>query len=121
MAARRRLPHLDPFPAEYAFPPLPAGLPCLLLAGDIARLPLAGGVDLLVCNGLLGGPACPPTPALAPLLAGWAAALRPGGLLLLGHHFHPGHDTAPLAALLRPAFRPLAATAASQLLVAAPP
>lgn len=49
-----------------------------------------GDYDLVLCNGLLGGPILHREPELARALANLARRLRPGGVLLAADRFHAG-------------------------------
>lgn len=63
------------------------------------------GFDLILCNGLLGGPIIHQLPRLGTIVRNLTALLRPGGLLLAADHFHGGwkRDVTPqcLAGLFR--------------------
>lgn len=62
------------------------------------------GFDLILCNGLLGGPLLYRSDDLATVISNLAGLLLPGGLLVLADHFHDGWkqrvSPAKLAALL---------------------
>lgn len=49
-----------------------------------------GGFDLVVCNGLLGGPLVNQPSRIAAIVRNLALLLRPRGLLLAADHFHGG-------------------------------
>lgn len=49
-----------------------------------------GGFDLIICNGLLGGPLLHHSHDLALVIANLAGLLLPGGALLLADRFHDG-------------------------------
>jgi hypothetical protein len=58
---------------------------------DICRGAGVGGAyDLVICNGLLGGPLLHEPAALASAVAGLVARMRPGGLFLAADRFHAG-------------------------------
>jgi chemotaxis methyl-accepting protein methylase len=59
---------------------------------DIARFPNSAEkpYDLILCNGLLGGPVLHNEVALGTAIAALAARLNAGGLLLVADHFHAG-------------------------------
>jgi hypothetical protein len=50
----------------------------------------AGSYDLVLCNGLLGGPMLHEPAAVRRVVAGLAARLQPGGWLLAANRFHGG-------------------------------
>lgn len=62
------------------------------------------GYDVIICNGLLGGPLLHEAKALAEVAALLTARLKPGGILLAADHFHEGwkqkNPPATLAGLL---------------------
>ena len=98
MATTRRLPLWGDAPGAYAFPPRGAGrgIAPTFAAGDFWTFASPAPADVLVVNGLIGGAALPvATPAAA--AAVWArltALTAPGGLLLVGDHFHAGRQPA---------------------------
>jgi SAM-dependent methyltransferase len=64
---------------------------------DLARIPLypvevvgAGQFDLILCNGLLGGPILHEKEQLERAIGNLTNVLAPGGLLLAADHFHGG-------------------------------
>lgn len=56
----------------------------------ISGTPLEAGFDLILCNGLLGGPIINRRHGLRQAVANLAALLAPGGVLLAADHFHGG-------------------------------
>lgn len=50
----------------------------------------AGSVDLIICNGLLGGPMLPEAAAVERVVTRLATQLQPGGWLLAANRFHGG-------------------------------
>jgi SAM-dependent methyltransferase len=83
MAATGRLPHHDRSmgvaPADTYF-----------VAGDLLRPVVKRPAQLIVCNGLIGGPLLRPR-AWGQVWRALLAMLAPGGLLVVGDHFHAGH------------------------------
>ncbi|MGE0156194.1 MAG: class I SAM-dependent methyltransferase [Geobacter sp.] len=65
----------------------------------------AGCFDLIICNGLLGGPMLHEAATLQRVVAGLAGRLRPGGWLLAADHFHGGWHTQVGSAQLVDRFR----------------
>lgn len=57
---------------------------------DVASSRGKGGYDLVVCNGLLGGPFLHGEGELKTVVAALARRLRPGGVLLAADRFHEG-------------------------------
>ncbi len=59
---------------------------------DIARLPSRGAppYDVIVCNGLLGGPVLHGVEDLTKAVTALSARLRAGGILLAADRFHGG-------------------------------
>ena len=56
--------------------------------------------DVIICNGLLGGPLLHGKEMLARVISLLAARLNPGGILLAADHFHGGwKQTTPSATL----------------------
>lgn len=56
----------------------------------LERTEAAGPFDLILCNGLLGGPIINKKGEMGLVAANLAALLRPGGLLLAANRFHGG-------------------------------
>lgn len=100
MAAQRELPHL-PEPGPWAFPPLPCRTRVEFLAADLRALPPLAWppANVLVCNGLLGGPALHDPAVYPELWNGLCRLAAPGAWLLIGDHFHAGHSPAVAAFL----------------------
>jgi SAM-dependent methyltransferase len=72
---------------------------------DVEAESVRGGYDLILCNGLIGGPLLHEEPALRKAVAALAARLAPGGVLLAADRFHEGWrlrvPQATLAGMLR--------------------
>lgn len=56
----------------------------------LQRPPASERFDLILCNGLLGGPIINRRNGLSQAVSNLAALLRPGGVLLAADHFHGG-------------------------------
>jgi SAM-dependent methyltransferase len=68
---------------------------------DVEAESVRVGYDLILCNGLIGGPLLHEEPALRKAVAALAARLAPGGVLLAADRFHEGWRLrVPQAALL---------------------
>ena len=50
----------------------------------------AGGFNVILCNGILGGPFLNQRKALDLVVAGMVGRLKPGGILLVANRFHDG-------------------------------
>lgn len=94
-AAQGRFPH-DPA-RELAFREATAdcferGLDAALRfrSADILQAPESEEFDLILCNGLLGGPIIHDRSALEVAVRNLAGLLAPGGMLLAADHFHGG-------------------------------
>jgi SAM-dependent methyltransferase len=92
MAAARRLPH-DPRRERQLAELHTIGMPHFL-AGDFLRGPLPVGQDLILCNGVIGGPALNDDSAFIRLLELAVSALASGGQLLVADAFHDGRRPA---------------------------
>ncbi len=92
MAREQRLPHHPKLPPDRIFPPPPTGLRCSFVAGDIRTFALTAPARLVVCNGLIGGPALHAEAELEGLLQRLTDSLGDGGWLLVGDRFHGGWD-----------------------------
>ena len=57
---------------------------------DILDAPEAAPFDLIICNGLLGGPILHASDDMATAVRNLAGLLAPGGMLLADDHFHGG-------------------------------
>lgn len=57
---------------------------------DILDAPEAAPFDLIICNGLLGGPIIHARSAMEAVVRNLAGLLAPGGMLLAADHFHGG-------------------------------
>lgn len=64
--------------------------PVAFLAADARRLPLGGRVDVLLCNGLVGGDHLQRQDDLKSLLRETRRLLDPDGALLVANRFHDG-------------------------------
>lgn len=102
MATTRSLPHDAAREARYrnCVPPPagPLGMTLVLqfLAADAVSLPVANATqDIVLANGLLGGPMLATAERLQIFLWEARRVLRPGGVLLAANCFHDGH-LAPL-------------------------
>ena len=92
MAARQRLPH-DPA-RERRYPCLPgaAAGQVHFVAADGLTLPLRPGIwDLVLVNGLAGGPHLKAPESMHRLLRGLARLLAPGGVVGCACRFHDGY------------------------------
>ncbi len=90
-AAERRFPH-DP-QREVTFREYTSGLTRYNIrfsCADIADAELEKKFDLIICNGLLGGPIIHRKGEVERVVARLADLLTPGGLLLAADHFHGG-------------------------------
>lgn len=98
MAQERRLPHLadDGAATAWAMPQPTLGVAVEFRVGDL-RAYTGEPVDLLLCNGLVAGPAWHAAADLALAWERFAALLAPGGLLLVGDSFHHGFAPARAA------------------------
>ncbi len=95
MASHRRLPH-DPL-RERQFPSLPDNCRVDFLAAHVEALPWRGRFDLVVVNGLVGGPLFARPAQLAALPAWLSDQLAPGGRVLMANAFHAGQVPAVAA------------------------
>lgn len=97
MAHHRCLPHwshADRRRLGLAFPPPPPeAVHVAFVAGD-ALAPPTPPADLVICNGLIGGPALHQPKALAAIWDALRHATAPGGAILIGDRFHQGHAPA---------------------------
>jgi len=62
----------------------------LFSCADLTRLPAAEPFDLILCNGLLGGPILNRSSELERVVNDLAGLLAPGGMLLVADSFHQG-------------------------------
>ncbi|HCE67054.1 MAG: hypothetical protein A2X82_08445 [Geobacteraceae bacterium GWC2_55_20] len=62
----------------------------LFSCADLTASPAAEPFELILCNGLLGGPILNRFPELERVMANLAGLLAPGGLLLVADSFHQG-------------------------------
>ena len=92
MAGQRSTPHLTG--PDWRYPAITPGCTTRFSVGDLLALPEQGRADLIVCNGLIGGPACHTAAALERAWQVLRERLRPGGRLILGDTFHAGHAAA---------------------------
>ncbi len=61
------------------------------VAGDVRNFRLRSLVDIIVCNGLIGGPAAHRGDDLQAIWRNFERHLRPGAVILIGDCFHEGH------------------------------
>ena len=93
MARNRCLPHLEGCDGpllQYSFPPPSQKLQVSFVAGDIRESCIRGMVDLIVCNGLIGGPNQDNDTQFVTLWRMVESQLKPGGILMVGNRFHDG-------------------------------
>lgn len=91
MAVNRQLPHVGQ--EEQAFPPESDACPVSFAVGDLFSVSLRRRADIIICNGLLGGPALYRRKHLQ---QAWNCLIRlaaPGALLMAGNRFHAGRDS----------------------------
>jgi SAM-dependent methyltransferase len=67
---------------------------CSFSAGDVLQLERPDRFDIIVCNGLIGGPMLNRDAAFAVLATRLEALLAPDGLICLADRFHAGHRQA---------------------------
>lgn len=60
------------------------------LRADLLDPPASGQFELIICNGLLGGPIIHEIVQMRTIVQNLSGLLRPRGLLLAGDHFHGG-------------------------------
>ena len=75
------------------------------LQADLLNPPVSGQFDLIICNGLLGGPIIHEIVQMRTIVQKLSGLLRPGGLLLAGDHFHGGWKKRIPTTLLGELFR----------------
>ena len=106
-AEQRYLPHLPQRQQQYrqrVEPLLPGGWGerVSFQAVDLLGSDLPGaGFDLIVCNGLLGGPILHQPGQISQLIERLAALLEPGGILLAANCFHGGWQQRISESMLR--------------------
>lgn len=85
-------PHRERLFRSWAGPVFELGADSALLfrQADLLQRPSTHGYDLILCNGLLGGPIINRHNGLRRVVANLAALLAPGGVLLAADHFHGG-------------------------------
>lgn len=71
---------------------------------DIAGTPAAERYDVVLCNGILGGPFIHDRSGLEAAFASLAGRVKPGGILLAADRFHDGWKKTAPAALLEEIF-----------------
>lgn len=77
--------------AKYEYPIVNDRVEVDFVAGDFHSLAWRQTTDLIVCNGLIGGPLLNRPDAMRDVWQRFARGLSPGGLLLIGNRFHAGH------------------------------
>jgi len=87
--------------AKYEYPIVDDQVEVDFVAGDFHSLAWRQKMDLIVCNGLIGGPLLNRPGAMRDVWQRFARELSPGGLLLIGNRFHAGRaaDCAAFLAL----------------------
>ncbi len=95
MASGRVLPHLShsPLPPQQQYPDYtPAeNMDLAFVSGNVFTFLVKQPIDIIVCNGLLGGPYLPLQMKDATVIwKKFQTQLSPGGLLVIGDHFHAG-------------------------------
>ena len=75
------------------------------LQADLLDPPGSEKFDLIICNGLLGGPIIHDIVQMRTIVQNLSGLLRPGGLLLAGDHFHGGWKKRVPTLLLGELFR----------------
>ena len=88
MAIHRRLPH-DPA-REQRLQRYAAAGPVHFLAGDATAVPCRGRFDLILANGLVGGPFLRRSHQLAAFFEELVRLVAPGGRVTLANRFHEG-------------------------------
>jgi hypothetical protein len=88
MAAERRLPHLSEHERRYRELP---ECRVVFLAAEARRPPLNARFDVILCNGLVGGPALSEAEDVVQLLGRMDCLLAPGGGCTWANRFHGGH------------------------------
>ncbi len=77
------------YPAD-RFPEKPEKTQIGFVAGDMREFQVAQPVEIILCNGLIGGPNLFSDQDYLRLWKVIETQLAPGGLLILGNHFHDG-------------------------------
>ena len=97
MASKRCLPHFDGVyktdtyqPEEDFFPANPQHVDLYFIAGDIRQFSLRHPVDLIICNGLIGGEQLNNSIEFIRLWHKFKNQLLKGGILMIGSRFHAG-------------------------------
>ena len=92
MAAKRCLPHS--LQRQSALRSLPHHLPVLFACGDIRRCPCDGPFNIILCNGLIGGPSLDTDAGGTAVLGEAKRLLSPAGCMLAANRFHAGRRSA---------------------------
>ena len=93
MARNRSIPYFnisDSHTRKCSFPQRNEKIRSAFVAGDIHNFSTRFLVDLIVCNGLIGGPDQNNERDFRNLWDKFRALLRPGGVLMVGNRFHDG-------------------------------
>jgi hypothetical protein len=105
LAGHRNTSHLEwafrNMGSKYEYPIVDDQVEVAFVAGDFHSLAWRQKTDLIVCNGLIGGPLLNRPDAMRDVWQRFVAELSPGGLLLIGNRFHAGRaaDCAAFLAL----------------------
>lgn len=97
MAVHRVLPHDPARTAE--FREFSTGALLAFAAGDVLACPLRGAFDIVVANGIVGGPFLNTRRDLTRFLGEVGRFLAPGGIASFGNRFHAGWDSAAAEAM----------------------
>lgn len=89
--ARMSIPRSLPL-ASASEKPKDSRLQIEFIAGDIAAFAVSRPADVVLCNGLLGGPALFRDMDLVAVWRTLSRVLKPRGLLIVGSRFHLGHE-----------------------------
>ena len=92
MASNQQLPHMQSMPDDLSFPDLHPHAECTFSTGDICTRIAIDPADLVICNGLLGGPALHEEHRLLQAARTLASTVKVNGYLLIGNCFHAGHE-----------------------------
>ncbi len=96
MASRGRLPNPQPRAGQpitipYPRPELRSTTCIRFVAGDMLRATFRDAADIIVCNGVIGGPKLNHDADFRQLWTVVSTCLKDGGLLVIGEQFHDGH------------------------------
>jgi hypothetical protein len=94
MSTHRRLPHLEwsfrNTDEKYAYPATNPAVTVAFAAGAVIDMRWTAPADLIVCNGLIGGPAMCEPAELASLWERFFSETAAGSVVLAGNQFHQG-------------------------------